>query len=172
MDRFERYAESRPEGERDFYRVQRRGWSARQLREAHVLAERLQAAGCAEPEGWVFSEVGEGMAQSARWALIKALWERAIEPAARDGFWLDGPARAAFDKVEAVLSPDEKRTLLRAMAQALAFEFAQTLDEGFFSDDLPGWAVMEADAEGRGTGRQLAGLHESILDPEFRDREA
>lgn len=167
-NRFRRYADSRPEGERDFYQQSLSSWDASTLKQALKMADRLGEAGCPEPEGWVFSEIAEGIPQSARFALLKAVWQRAIAPAVSGDFFLEAPEQLLLDKATAVLTPKEKATLFLAIAKSLSFQIVNTLDEGWLSDKLPGWLVVEADADGASTGRALCGLHESILDDEFQ----
>jgi hypothetical protein len=62
----------------------------------------------------------------------------------------------------------------RSVAYEAVFGTLSVVDEGSDpdADDVcPGWALMELDAEGSLSGRQLGGLHESLLslDPSGRE---
>jgi hypothetical protein len=165
MNRFHDYISRRPEPERAFYQGILDSWDPPTRERADHLATVLQQSGCEDPEGWVFSEISEGIPQSARFALLRAVWERAIAPAVSGSFWLDhGTCSDSLRKLEAILSPEERATLFMEIAKALAFQVFNTIDEGMYNDELPGWTVTEVDRSGARTGRELIGLHESILD--------
>jgi hypothetical protein len=64
----------------------------------------------------------------------------------------------------------DRETLATAM-RAAAFDAVvyaiETIDQGRdwdAPDDAPGWRLMETDSEGELTGREVAGLHENLLD--------
>jgi len=165
MDRFRRYIAKCPEAERAFYQGILDSWDQAKLEKASHLATALEQSGCEEPEGWVFSEISEGIPQSARFALLQALWKRAIGPAIRGRLWLDkGQCADSLRKLEGTLSPGERHALFVEIAKALTFQIVNTIDEGSYNDKLPGWIVTEVGSSGAPTGRELAGLHESVLD--------
>ena len=65
----------------------------------------------------------------------------------------------------------EARDVAARLAARAAFDVAtgivQLLDneeDVGASEPLPGWLLIERDADGRSTGRVLAALHESVLD--------
>jgi hypothetical protein len=169
MNRFQRYVNERPSGERDFYQQWLDAWDQRTLAKAIAMAAKLEAAGCRQPEGWIFSELHEGIPQSARFALLQSLWERAIKPAVTNDFWLSGESnRSLLEKIDQALSLQEKQQLFSEVANSLTFHLLNTLDEGSHGEDLPGWSVVERSTEGRLTGRELGGLHESVFEDAFR----
>ncbi|MFN7572147.1 MAG: hypothetical protein ACK5TK_11955 [Betaproteobacteria bacterium] len=169
MNRFQQYVSERPVYEREFYQKLLDGWDEQKLARAIAMAGKLETAGCAHPEGWIFSEFSENIPQFARFALLKSLWERAITPAIENDFWLNsGAMREILKKVERVLSSDEKEQLFSEIGKALGFHMLNVLDEGIHSEELPGWSVIELSAEGEPTGREIGGLHESLMEEEFQ----
>jgi hypothetical protein len=172
MDRFRRYIATCPAAERTFFQGILESWDQAKLERAHDLAAAVEESGCQEPEGWVLSEISEDIPQSARFALLQALWDRAISPAVRGCFWLDkGKCADVFRKIEGALSPEERHALFVEIAKALTFQIMNTIDEGSYNDKLPGWMVSEVDSSGATTGRELSGLHESVLDEALSRRD-
>ena len=147
------------------------------------LAEQLRANGCAAPELWVRSEVSENFCQFATYLILSRLWRCEI-----DGPWSETPetwikefsrtvgqtrlpvfddAAAALRRLqEARVSPKDLGAVARLVAYSTAFGVLNLLDEGSDQDavgDTPGWSLRETDSDGKLTGRDIGGLHESLL---------
>ena len=154
------------------------------------LVAQFRAAGCDDPEGWARSEVSENFAQFARFLVLQSLWwgqidswqrdqdrwiSRTIDDAKRDpkGFFSDAGIALAHMKERGVLASDIA-ALARMVAYSTVFGTLNRIDEGQplrIPPGSPGWCLMEVDADGRPTDRQVGGLHESILsmDPSGRE---
>jgi hypothetical protein len=161
--------------------------------EYELLVERLRVAGAPDPEEWARSEIGEHLAQLARYCFLKSLWPRIIDPWRDEPDWIDHyvttaesrPGSAFADAglaLQQLLGLGASREVIgrvaRAIAYAVVFELLYHLDYGGdpsleerFPDQFPGWALMERGSDGEPTGRDLGGLHESVLsmDPSGRD---
>lgn len=164
MNRFEKYYQTLEEPYRTQNLRRIAAWGKTTLTRAIRLADQLEAAGLADPEGWVFSEIEEDHAQAVRFAVLKSLWQDGALPAAENDFWLkDDPVHGkTLARINEVLSPDEKRAFFLEVARAVGFHMLNALDGGFLNDDLPGWAIMEYTPDDDPTGREVLGLHESM----------
>jgi hypothetical protein len=126
------------------------------------LVERLGESGAHAPESWARSEVSENFAQSARFAFLRAVWrdlERWRDPGFVDRYIGD----LAVD--------DDVRAQLRATLAHVAFEsvlsVVMVIDNGEDIGglgEMPGWVLSETDSDCRRTGRDVVGLHESLLE--------
>ena len=134
-----------------------------------TLATQLVSAGATDAFGWAYSEVCEGIAQTARFLVLRDLCACARDV---DGV-LDGcetdDARGVFDALlEAGTDRHHLERLVLAVAKSTVWHCVTTLDEGGFgAANAVGWALAETDAEGTLTGRLVHGLHESAQDEEF-----
>lgn len=127
------------------------------------LAERFKELGALDPESWARSEISENIPQLARFMVLRALWREAISP------WTDGAAlndvAAAQRLIDAGADPHDVLLVARAGAYEAVAAAAQILDEGEdpnAREGDPGWHLVETDAECNPTGREIAGLHESL----------
>ncbi len=76
--------------------------------------------------------------------------------------------------IQAGITPAEIGSIARMAAYEATFGTLEVIDECCdpeAGEDLPCWILMEADSECASTGRQIGGLHESILslDPSGRE---
>ena len=135
------------------------------------LANLLSSAGATDALSWAYSEVCEGIAQTARFLVLRELCACARDVGgALDGCDMDD-ARGLFD---ALLGAGADRGLLErlvlAVAKSTVWHCVTTLDEGGYGTSnavAVGWALAETDAEGKLTGRLVGGLHESAQDKDF-----
>jgi hypothetical protein len=137
------------------------------------LTARMRELGANDPESWASSQIKENIAQQARYLLLRQLWARGI-----DG-WRDHAALRRVPVTARLLDnnadPYDLSQALRLAAYEAVFALLSVLDEGHdpeAPDDAPGWQLMETDAtSGELTGRDVGGLHESILslDPSGRE---
>jgi hypothetical protein len=164
--------------------------SSTQQVEARRWIEELARLGAPDPGEWVRSELSEGIAQRARFLFLRGLWVRTINR------WIDSPnnwieqhiaqsrkapnghfaeAGAAMDRlVKLGVSPEDLGQVARYIAYSTAFDVVNRVDETCeedASDEMPGWILIEIDADGSPTGRAVGGLHEDLLslDPSGRD---
>jgi hypothetical protein len=141
------------------------GWRRQSLDE---LAERFSSAGADEPSSWAGSELREDIAQFARYLFLRALWGRVCG-------YLDD----LTDEVERIRTAggnrDEMRRMLASNLYTLAFDVVYLLDEpdGTMEEDGttvdvgpedPRWVLMEIGPDGALTGRDVGGLHESLME--------
>jgi hypothetical protein len=115
----------------------------------------------AEPEGWARSQIGENIAQLGRFVFLRAVW-REIER------WRDRNAVANLAEEASDEAIDVAARITARAAFDVAFSIVQLIDDAEDTESpkpLPGWLLIECDAEGKPTGRVLNGLHESVLDP-------
>lgn len=137
------------------------------------LTARMQQLGADDPAGWASSEIGENIAQQARYLFLRRLWPQAID------IWRDPAVLSRQSAARCVLDQGADATdLSRAMrlaAYEAVFKVLSILDEGYDPDapeDAPGWRLMETGPPPHQlTGRDVDGLHEDVLtlDPSGRD---
>lgn len=132
------------------------------------LRDTFARLGADEPSAWARSQIDENIAQLGRFVFLRAVW-REIER------WRDhdAVARLCGD------ASDEAVRLATRVAARTAFDVAAGIVQLIDSEEdiespeaLPGWLLIECDADGRPTGRAVTGLHESILQTDPRGIEA
>lgn len=132
------------------------------------LTSRFESLGASEPASWARSELTENFAQTARYLFLRALWRR-LEAQ------LDEVDGAVHRVLAAGGSREDVRHALSSSLYSVAFDFVYLLDEpdGTFhaSEPLndvgegePRWVLMEASPSGEVTGREVGGLHESLME--------
>lgn len=129
------------------------------------LAKRFKELGAQDPEEWARSEISENIPQLARFMVLRALWREAISP------WMDASALSDVAAAQRLIDAGADRHDVLLVARAGAYEAVAAavhiLDEGGDPDaresDL-GWHLVETDAECKPTGREIGGLHESLLE--------
>jgi hypothetical protein len=128
------------------------------------LAKRFKELGALDPEEWARSEISENIPQLARFMVLRALWREAISP------WMDASAlsdvAAAQRLIEAGADPHDVLLVARAGAYEAVAAAVHILDGGdpHARESDPGWHLVETDAECNPTGREIGGLHESLLE--------
>ncbi len=156
---------------------------------AERLIRRMEQLGAPDPAEWVYSEMTEDIPQLAIFLVLRRLWPEHIDSWRDSPHWIPNMIRAAevdptdyfADAGQALkrliaagVREEDIKSIARFVAYETTFGVLVTLDDGCDPDSLeegPGWALMETDAEGNLTGRQIDGLHESILslDPSGRE---
>jgi hypothetical protein len=134
------------------------------------IAERLRLAGAADPRSWALSEVSEDIAQLTRFLFLRGVWRRmrSCADAALASPLADELRRAGA-------SEDHLREFTQKALGDLAFSLLYFIDEpdGTSWDTPPEhdvadgdrrWLLAEAEPDGRPTGRDVGGLHESLSD--------
>ncbi|SRR5216117_2550484 len=152
--------------------------------------EEMRRLGYDEPELTVRSEVSENFPQRAKFLLLRKIWSDAID-AWRDGVsnWIarylkfqkedpDGcfsDAGAALRRMRDVgVSETDIASVARMVAYETAFSVVYMLDYGrneHAPKHMPGWGLFETNQNGDSTGRDMDGLHESILSADPSGRE-
>lgn len=146
----------------------------------------------ADPANWVGGVDEENRAQLHRYLFLRHAW-REIVPA-DDWAWIareieqarqhpERPfagIRLALERLRAAgVDEDDLAEVVRGMQASLLFAFTYLLSDPQLEDPaldqagLPGlgWALVETDAEGEPTGREIACPHESVLGTDPTGRE-
>src|SRR4051794_6988278 len=143
----------------------------------------MEALGAEDAEDWVRSEINEGIPQMATFILLRGLWKAIDDWRDRSEGYVPGmienaqsdPTDAFADAglamqrmVEVGVSPRDIGAVARMVAYETAFVVLNRIDECYdyetdIEGDLPGWRLMETTPEGELTGREIGGLHESLL---------
>jgi len=165
------------------------GLSEADKKRTSVLLTHFKATDACRPEEWVRSEVSEGIPQLATYLLLHDVWAHIDDAVNEADMWIGDvlhptalPNLPLFtDAAKSIRRMQESGVVLAeiaAVARLAAYNtewgLVQSLDrERAFesSDEAPGWRLMETNAEGEITGRDLRGLHESLLSFE-EDRNA
>jgi len=138
------------------------------------LVARMRELGVDDPEGWAESELREDIAQEARWLVLRRIWREI------DSWTVDTIAGvpAAQRAVAAGADPADVAQAMRSAAYDAAFSVLVRVDEGYDPEappDAPGWLLTEIrfddSDEGTPSGRDVGGLHESILSADPSGRE-
>jgi hypothetical protein len=150
----------------------------RRLR-AQTLREAFRDRDADDPESWTRSEVDEDIPQLGRFLFLSATWRRmhwAVSSA------LD--SQGANELRASGCDMTSVEAVVRSALYDLAFNLCYLVDEpggiswtdeGPQSTDVgptdPRWKLVEVTADGDATGRDLLGLHESLLetDPEHNE---
>lgn len=143
------------------------------------LTQLFADLGAPSPEDWARSQIHEGIPQLLRFLFLKGAWE-AI-PADGDSSWIDEEIEYAASFPNAPysgLGQALMRCRERGIADDVLTEIARCLRAQMMSslgylmdapDVLPppledvAWGLFQVDEEGRPFGRQISGLHESVL---------
>ncbi len=143
--------------------------------------------GADDPESWADSEVSEGIPQLARFMFLKGAWQRIVPD--DDTQWIDnvlqnvppesndpyaGAAHAMRKMIDAGISKTVIAQLVRATQAEFLFDLCYMLDDPSSvdgNDDYVDWSFVELDSDGN-PGREIGGLHESVLETDPTGREA
>ena len=132
----------------------------------------MKAAGCTDPRSWVNSELGENLPQFARFLMLRDVHTLAddVDSALSEALFDRPELEQTLATLRGAMDPQALHALLRAYGNALGNSFVMAVDEGpaMREDGMPGWLLMETDANDEPTGRLVQGLHEDYLD--FDDR--
>lgn len=145
--------------------------STRADRRASLTAA-MQSAGCAAPADWVNSELREDIPQFARFLLLRDVHTLtdAVDDTLAEALYDRPDLQGTVQALHAAVDPAALHALLLAYGKALGNGFVMALDEGPAAPapDMPGWQLVETDADGEPTGRLVQGLHEDYLDVDLR----
>jgi hypothetical protein len=157
---------------------------------AQKMIERMKELGALDAEEWVESEITEDIPQMARFLILRCLWsemdmwrddtdnllKHVLAEAERNpkGYFAEA-GRAIQRMLAAGVAVEDIGCVARVAAYEGMLSLVQVIDNGGdpeAGDDLPGWALVEVDANGEGTGRVVDALHESIFEfgPEGDER--
>jgi hypothetical protein len=143
--------------------------------------------GASSPEQWASSQIREGIPQLLRFLFLKGAWD-AI-PADGDTSWIDSEINYSRSRLDAPyaglglalsrcrekgVSDDDLTEIARCLQAQMLFSIGYLMDA---PDQLPpplddvAWGLFQIDDEGSPVGKQVAGLHESVLalDPTGRE---
>lgn len=134
-----------------------------------VLTERLRVRGADGPEGWARSELDEDIPQTARYLFLRALWNEltgTLDYAAGEIEALVASGTATRERIEASLASS-----LYTLGCQLAFlldepdgSFDANGEPMWVREDEPRWRLSEMSPDGQLTGRDVGGLHESLME--------
>lgn len=151
---------------------------------AEILSA-LERLGAPEPEAWVASEVSEGIPQVARFAFLKGAWQGVLD--ANDSSWMDrlvtqiptgsdqpfaGTAHALRRLLQSGVDRRALHDVVRGMQAELVFNLCYLLDDPGVveGNDVVTWRLYELDEQDQ-PGREITGLHESVLETDPTGRE-
>jgi len=120
--------------------------------------------GTPQPDSWASSEISEGIPQQARYLVLRRIWAKARTQ------WRDPGMLRRNETLAQLLTRGADQELLAEALRGVVFDAVtaviMTIDEGYdpdAPDNAPGWTLAETDSDGNTTGRQVGGLHESLL---------
>jgi hypothetical protein len=151
------------------------------------LIELFSEIGTDSPELWAKSQIEEGIPQFLRLLFLKNAWDSI--PQEGDSRWIEQAIShsrrmpsAPYSGLGEILSacrekgvPDNDLTHMARCLQAQMLFTISYLLEGptSYPDSIENisWGLFETDEEGRPLGKQISGLHESVLelDPTWRE---
>jgi len=151
----------------------------------HDLTDLFSSLGASDPESWAASEVNEGIPQLARYLFLKGAWEAVVD--ADDPTWIErvleqtpvdsdapyaGMAHALRRLLDDGADPAAIHEVVRGMQAESMFSFCYLLADPAVVDgnDVVSWALVEIDEQDR-PGREIGGLHESVLETDPTGRE-
>lgn len=130
-----------------------------------ALTQRMAELGASEPGSWASSEIREGIPQQARFLVLRRIWANTLTP------WRDPGALRRNESLAQLLDRGADQELLAEVLRGVIFDAVSDvimiIDEGYDPDapgNAPGWTLTETDSGGNATGRQVGGLHESLLE--------
>ena len=146
------------------------------------MISRMKELGAEDAEGWVRSEIEEGIPQIARSLFLRRVWREmngwganigsmdelihAEGERSPEGYF--AKASKAIERMRAAgVSLEDVSCIAKMAAYEAMFSLIQVIDDGGdpdAGDDLPGWALIEIGPDGEDTGRNVDALHESILE--------
>jgi hypothetical protein len=133
-----------------------------------LLTAAMLAAGCTEPKDWVRSELAEDIPQFARFLMLRDVHRLAdaVDDTLTEALYDQPGLQRTLDVLRAAVPRSSLDALLLAYGKALGNGFVMALDQGPAAPEegMPGWQLIETDADGAPTGRRVEGLHEDYLD--------
>jgi hypothetical protein len=130
-----------------------------------ALTQRMAELGAPEPGSWAGSEISEGIPQQARYLVLRRIWASTLTP------WRDPGMLRRNEAVAQLLDRGADPELLAEALRGVVFDTVSgvimIIDEGYDPDapgNAPGWTLAETGSGGEVTGRQVSGLHESLLE--------
>ena len=151
------------------------------------LSEIFRMLGASDPDDWASSEIDEGIPQLARFLFLKGAWDRIVTD--DDTSWIDnvisnvpsdsihpysGAAHSIRRMIAAGVSKSDIAQLVRSTQAEFLFDLCYMMDDPGAvagNEDLINWAFVELDDDDN-AGRQINGLHESVLETDPTGREA
>ena len=149
---------------------------------ARRMIERMNELGAEDPEAWVKSEITEDIAQMARFLILRRLWSDLDAWRDNPSIWIEREIAEAEKKPESsfaeagralkrIVSAGASLEDIGLVAEMVAYESTfnvlnlidESCEPNEEGEDLPGWALIETDAEGEATGRLVVGLHEDLF---------
>jgi len=151
------------------------------------LVSLFRELGAKAPEQWAHSQITEGIPQLMRFLFLKSAWESI--PTEGDTKWIDKQvARARANPTEPYaglgqvldrcrasgISDRDLNELARCLQAQTLFSIGYLIDgPTYLPDSIEdlSWGLFQIGEDGRPIGRQISGLHESVLDFDPTGRE-
>ena len=130
-----------------------------------ALTRRMADLGARDPAVWARSEIEEGIAQQARYLVLRSIWAKALMR------WRDVETVRRIPQLARLLDRgadlDTLAAAMRIVVMEAVGDVIMVIDESCDLDapeDAPCWTLAEMDSQGAFTGREIGGLHESLLE--------
>ena len=151
------------------------------------LTRLFRELGASSPEQWARSQIAEGIPQLLRFLFLKSAWKNI--PNEGDFTWIETEiqeANADPDRPYAGLglslsrcinqgvSIEDLNEIARCLRAQMLFSVGYLVDgPEYFLDSIEdiSWGLFQTDADGRPVGKQISGLHESVLEFDSTGRE-
>ncbi|OJJ14635.1 hypothetical protein BKI52_42155 [marine bacterium AO1-C] len=135
------------------------------------LLDRLEKAGAKKPLDWALSNVEESIPQFARFLMLKGLFEIIEDIEGNMGFAEDvdesyeDDIEEVSNQLKTAIGEDGLNKFLKSYTKGVMWQVINLIDEGNYNTNGdPGWVLKEVNSEGKITGKNVGGLHESFVD--------
>lgn len=151
------------------------------------LAKLFRDLGARDPEGWARSQVTEGIPQLLRFLFLKHAWDSVISEGSNK--WIEQAIESSRHHPQAPyaglglalatcrskgVSDEDLTEIARCLQAEMLFSIAYLLNGPPYEpgplEDVA-WGLFQTDVDGNAVGRQISGLHESVLELEPSGRE-
>ena len=150
------------------------------------LTELFRQLGASSPEQWAHSQIAEGLPQVLRFLFLKHAWSKVIQDG--DEAWIEQEIKRAEAKPDfpyaglglalarcraAGVKSEDLTEIARCLQAQMLFRIAYLIDGPLYERGLGqiSWGLFETTEDGRPTGPQVGGLHESVLEFDPTGRE-
>jgi hypothetical protein len=161
------------------------------------LTDVFRKLGASDPEQWAKSEIREDIPELARFLFLRGAWRSVVPDGDTD--WIEAKRQPSRDPAAPLagiapalerllakgIDPNDLTDVVRVMQYGVLFDLCYLLDDPYpafegiegLKDLAPeleriGWGLFEVDDEDEeGVGRQISGLHESVLETDPSGRE-
>jgi len=169
MSLIEKYIAS--SGDEKYYRKRVDQLDQNQQAKLEDLLRKLEKAGAKKPLDWALSDVEESIPQFARFLMLKRLFEIIEDIEGNIGFADDvdenyeSDIEEVCDQLKTAIGEEVLNKFLKSYTKGVMWQVINLIDEGNYNTNGdPGWVLKEVSSEGKVTGKNVGGLHESFSD--------